>query len=155
MALIEFFTKLKPTLSSWASTAGVRKKSWNASQPHNDNFDKYNVYTTGLRTSSLFRVRPLKVVANLLENKKNKTSLWLLMIKKIQFSPVIYRKEYVKSYWLKYTEYSGDRRAKVQATWLTGSLPPMACIQNLWSSSDRACTVSTVPGLDRDTPHQH
>lgn len=23
----------------------------------------------------------------------------------------------------------------------------MACIQNLWSSSDRACTVSTVPGL--------
>lgn len=31
---------------------------------------------------------------------------------------------------------------------LTGSFPPMACIQNLWSSSDRACTVSTVPGLE-------
>lgn len=33
--------------------------------------------------------------------------------------------------------------------WLTGSFPPMACIQNLWSSSDRACTVSTVPGLGK------
>lgn len=50
--------------------------------------------------------------------------------------------------WIRQLSVSEQRWHNSVGAWLTGSFPPMACIQNLWSSSDRACTVSTVPGLE-------